>query len=145
MARLPEPVPGLVISYAYLWRDEALAGREEGRKDRPCVVVLAVRPLKGGIVVTVAPITHLPPRHPDAAIEVPAATKARLGLDGDRSWIVPADLNQFIWPGVDLRPIRRGETRFDYGLLPASLYRRLRDRVLALARAGRARATSRDG
>lgn len=32
---LPRPIPGLVISYAYLWMQEALGGAEEGRKDRP--------------------------------------------------------------------------------------------------------------
>jgi hypothetical protein len=33
---IPNPEPGLVISYAYLWHDEHHAGREEG-KDRPSV------------------------------------------------------------------------------------------------------------
>jgi hypothetical protein len=40
---LPEPVPGLVIGYAYLWRDEAPRGQDKGLKDRPCVIVLAVQ------------------------------------------------------------------------------------------------------
>lgn len=40
---LPEPKPGRVIGYAYLWRDQAAKGREEGIKDRPCVIVLAVQ------------------------------------------------------------------------------------------------------
>jgi hypothetical protein len=31
----PEPQPGLIISYAYLWHHEHRAGREEGLKDRP--------------------------------------------------------------------------------------------------------------
>lgn len=39
---IPNPEPGLVISYAYLWHDEQQAGREEGRKDGPSVIVLAV-------------------------------------------------------------------------------------------------------
>jgi hypothetical protein len=38
---LPAPQRGLVISYAYLWHHEHRAGLEEGRKDRPCVIVLA--------------------------------------------------------------------------------------------------------
>lgn len=141
---LPEPVPGLVIGYAYLWRDEALRGLEEGRKDRPCVIILSVASEAGQTVVTVAPITHSPPPYPDSAIEIPAATKARLGLDGQRSWIVAADLNRFIWPGGDLRPVKRGTARYAYGLIPAALYRQVRDRVLALARSGRAALTARD-
>ncbi len=39
--KLPAPEPGSVIRYAYLWADEQRRGREEGRKDRP-VLVLAV-------------------------------------------------------------------------------------------------------
>ena len=140
---LPEPVPGLVISYAYLWRDEALRGQEEGRKDRPCVIILAVEEANGRTVVTVAPVTHAPPAHMERAIEIPAATKQRLGLDSERSWVIAADLNRFVWPGVDLRPIRRGAKTYTYGLLPAALYRQVRDQVLALARAGRAAVTPR--
>ncbi|MBO9560874.1 MAG: type II toxin-antitoxin system PemK/MazF family toxin [Caulobacter sp.] len=140
---LPDPAPGLVIGYAYLWRDEAMAGREEGRKDRPCVIILTVETKDGQTVVTVAPITHSPPTDAENAVEIPPATKARLGLDGARSWIIAADLNRFVWPGVDLRPVQRGETQYAYGLLPAMLYRQVRDKVLALARAGRAAMTTR--
>ena len=37
---LPEPEPGLVISYAS-WHHEHQSGHDEARKDRPCVIVLA--------------------------------------------------------------------------------------------------------
>jgi len=140
---LPKPTPGLVIQYAYLWRDEALQGREDAVKDRPCVVILAVEDRDGHPVVTVAPVTHSPPRHPDIAVEIPAATKARLGLDSERSWVVVADLNRFVWPGVDLRPARRGSRTFVHGLLPHALYDQIRQKTLALARAGKARITPR--
>ena len=40
MTTLPDPIPGLVIRYAYLWRDEALRRREEGTKYRSAMVVL---------------------------------------------------------------------------------------------------------
>ncbi len=102
---LPEPRPGLVVRYAYLWRSEAARGREDGSKDRPCVVVLAVHAQGRELVVTVAPITHSPPAAAARAVELPAATKRRLGLDGARSWIVTDDLNRFVWPGPDLRPV----------------------------------------
>lgn len=39
---LPAPQPGLVICYSFLWSHEHRRGQEEGRKDRPCVIVLAV-------------------------------------------------------------------------------------------------------
>ena len=51
---LPEPRPGLVIRYAYLWRDQGLAGADEAAKDRPCVVGFVptklLEALKGRIV-----------------------------------------------------------------------------------------------
>jgi len=51
---IPNPEPGLVVSYAYLWHREKRAGQDEGRKDRPSVIVLAVeRESNGAITVTV--------------------------------------------------------------------------------------------
>ncbi len=38
----PDPHPGLVIRYAYLWKREHDEGREDGSKDRPCSIVLSV-------------------------------------------------------------------------------------------------------
>lgn len=127
MARLPEPRPGLVIRYAYLWRDEARTGRDEGAKDRPCVIVLAVENQPGGRMVTVAPMTHSPPRTAGDAVELPELTKQRLGLDGDRSWVVVTEVNRFVWPGPDLRPVTAG--RWDYGLVSGDLLRAVRERM----------------
>jgi len=144
---LPEPKVGLVIRYAYLWREEALAGQDEGRKDRPCVILLVGPAREGGTLLTVAPITHTPPdpeRRADA-IELPAPTQLRLGLDGERSWVLASDLNQFVWPGFDLRPIRRGADEVAFGFLPASLVEDLRASVLAVARRGGPVVTPRSG
>ena len=59
---LPDPVPGLVIRYAYLWFGEYAAGQEEGVKDRPCAIVAAIRSDEDGNTrVLVLPITHTPP------------------------------------------------------------------------------------
>ena len=136
MPVLPDPQPGLVVAYDYLWRDEALRGQESGGKTRPCVILLAVRKQAGAIVVTVAPVTHRPPGNAKFALEIPATTKRRLGLDDQRSWIVLHDLNQFVWPGTDLRAVAGGNDSFAYGALPRSLYNALRDRILALFREG---------
>lgn len=141
---LPDPVPGLVISYAYLWRNQQEQGREEGVKDRPCVVVLAVRQEEGERIVTVAPITHTPPRHPKDAIELPAATKRRLGLDDARSWIVATELNRFLWPGPDLRPVPGKPGAFAYGGLPKQLMVQLKERIAELHRDRRFRLVRRD-
>jgi hypothetical protein len=142
---LPEPRPGLVIRYAYLWRNEAERGREEGSKDRPCVVVLSVRDREGDRVVTVAPITHSPPRPDSGAVAIPPATKQRLGLDDLPAWIVTDDLNEFVWPGPDIRPIpRKPPGTYAYGLIPAGLYNAVRQRIIEHARARRVQPVRRD-
>jgi len=82
---IPAPERGLVVCYAYVWHSEYLRGREEGVKDRPCVIVLAIEEDDGVCVVTVAPVTHSEPANQDDAVEIPLPTKRRLGLDSTRS------------------------------------------------------------
>ncbi len=131
---LPDPTPGLVISYAYPWHDEARRGQEEGSKDRPCVIVLSAIHGPSGTVVTVAPVTHHPPLDQAAAIELPAITKRRLGLDDDPSWVVVSEVNRFHWPGPEVRPIPGSDPpNFRYGLLPARLFLRIRERLIDIA------------
>lgn len=85
---LPKPVPGLVISYSYLWSDEHKTGVEEGRKNRPCAIVAARRIVEGHEIVTVfrsriplRPILAMPSR-------CPRLSKLTLGLTTRRhgSW-----------------------------------------------------------
>jgi mRNA-degrading endonuclease toxin of MazEF toxin-antitoxin module len=134
----PKPRPSLVIRYSYLWRAEKAEGREEGIKDRPCAVILVLRSQDNRERVVVLPITHAPPRDPDFALEIPAETKARIGLDADRSWIMLSEINRFTWPGPDLRPTVNGDLQsIVYGMLPEHLIKKLRDRVLDILRRGR--------
>ena len=134
---LPIPRPGLVIGYSYLWLAERRRGRIEGTKDRPCVIVLSASAVAQGVVVTVAPITHTP-QAAAACAEIPAITKTRLGLDADRSWVVIEEVNRFLGPDPDLRPVaRESGDRFEYGMLPPGLFRQIADRLVAHARAGR--------
>jgi hypothetical protein len=131
----PEPQPGLVLRYAYLWRAEADEGKDEGVKDRPCAVVLTANTEDGDTRVYVLPITHSAPARPDLAVELPAPTKQRLGLDSERSWVVISEANVFSWPGPDLRFLPgKGPESSIYGMLPPGLFRTIRDRFLALAR-----------
>jgi mRNA-degrading endonuclease toxin of MazEF toxin-antitoxin module len=129
MAKFPEPQAGLVISYSYLWFEEFESGQVEGRKDRPCAVILAVDvPDKASRYrkrVVVVPITHAAPRDPGVAVEIPGAVKNHLGLDSERSWVILDEINEFGWPGFDLRPIKGDDVRIDYGFLPPRLFRRL--------------------
>ncbi len=134
----PVPVPGLVIRYSYLWAREHAQGREEGTKDRPCAVVLALTDDAGDVVVTVLPITHTPPNDARLAVEIPPATKRRLGLDDDRSWVVLTEANRFIWPGPDLRPQHRDDaSSVAYGSLPYALFDDIRLKFLAVLKARR--------
>lgn len=142
----PVPRPGLVVRYRYLWRREARAGREDGSKDRPCAVVMVVEGAAGERPrVLVLPVTHTEPRDPGTeAVEIPAATKRRLGLEEARSWLVLSEANDFRWPGPDLCPLPgQGPETSAYGFLPPALFRRIRDRFLALARERRAAAVPR--
>jgi hypothetical protein len=67
---LPEPVPGLVIRYSYLWHSEYVRGLEEGQKDRPCAIVAAVRSDETGLTrILVLPVTHTAPEHPELAVD----------------------------------------------------------------------------
>jgi hypothetical protein len=141
---LPRPAPGLVISYAYLWRHEHRRGQEEGVKARPCAIVLATRRIGEDIVVTVAPITHTPPHDPAAAVELPAKVKRHLRLDDEPSWIMADEVNRFRWPGPDVRPVSRSEPgRFHYGFLPEDLFSVLQRRMASLYRARRLAVTPR--
>jgi hypothetical protein len=136
----PAPIPGLVIRYSYLWRGEHLQGREEGVKDRPCAVLLAITDEAGDQKVIVLPVTHTPPNDAAHGVEIPAATKRRLGLDDDRSWIVVTEANRFTWPGPDLRLAISGDpASVAYGELPSALFEQVREKWLAYFKAQKAR------
>ena len=142
---LPRPEPGLVIQYAYLWRDEALRGLQEGRKDRPCVIVVVRWDRPDACRVVVVPTTHAAPGDDGQAIPIPIAVKRRLGLDEEPTWIVATEANVFVWPGPDLRLAKRpdAERGIAYGYLPSGLFRRLVETFRARMTAPGAGLTSR--
>ncbi len=93
---LAPPERGSVIRYAYLWADEDAAGREEGRKDRPVLVLaLSVNEQHGMTRLLVVAITHSPRTDPNDAVSMPREVKRRLGLDDAPAWIVTAEANAF--------------------------------------------------
>ena len=143
--RIPRPVAGQVIRYSYLWRREILGERDEGGKDRPSTVILAAFVEDGETRVYVLPITHRSPGPETHAIEIPMRVKRHLGLDGDRSWIILDEINDFIWPGHDLRPVPgSAPPRIDYGVLPPRFFDEVRTAFLALARNRRVQRVPRD-
>jgi len=140
----PAPKPGLVIRYSFLWSHEARAGADEGSKDRPCaIVVAATLDGAGDVTVLVAPITHAPPEEDDS-IRVPPTVARSLGLDGERHWIRVDELNEFVWPGYDLRPIAGQPDAYAYGMLPRALYEALRTAIRARLKRIRPQVQKRD-
>lgn len=128
----PEPVPGLVIRYSYLWRREYERGQEEGVKARPCAVVTVVTDNQDNKLVTVLPITHTPPPDTALAVELPYATKQRFSLDAERSWVMLTEANRFIWPGPDLVMNETGNPEsVAYGLLPRGLFKEIKEKFAA--------------
>ena len=116
---LPKPEPGLVIRYSYLWHREFQKGQEEGVKDRPCAIVLALNNMSEETQVLVVPVTHSPPSDLSYAMELPFTVKAHLGLDAEPSWVMISESNLFNWPGPDLRRVQGcDDASVAYGFLP---------------------------
>jgi hypothetical protein len=70
--------------------------------------------------------------------------KEHLGRDSERSWVILKEVNIFTWPGFDLRPIKKGDSRVDYGLLPPKLFERLIEKFRELRAQGKVAGASRD-
>ncbi len=135
--KLPVPEEGLVIRYSYLWLAEYLEGREEGAKDRPCAIILAVenRDYDKRRRVVVLPITHTEPGANTPSLEIPPVTKKRLGLDDARSWVILSESNEFLWPGPDLRRARgEDDSSVAFGFLPPRFYAEIKRRFITLAK-----------
>lgn len=130
--KLPDPVPGLVIRYNYLWYDDKIKGLSEGTKDRPCAIIIASK--KTG-AVTVAPITHSQPEPGEESfsVEVPAGVAKQIGLDAEVNY-VRLELNRFEWPGDHLRPLPHDPDRIDYGMVPKEFFDAIRKRFAELVR-----------
>jgi hypothetical protein len=117
---------------------EHCEGREEGTKDRPCAIVLALQDHDDVTQVLVVPVTHSPPDKLDAALELPPAVKQHLGLDAERSWVVLSESNLFDWPGPDLHRVGdRDDSSVAYGFLPPRFFAEMRRRFLVLEAAAR--------
>ena len=141
---LPTPLPGLVMRYSYLWADDAAAGYEDGDKDRPAAIVMAVAH-PGETRVYVLAITHSAPMAGTEAMEIPPAVCRTAGLDAARSWVVLSEFNEFVWPGFDLALIPgRSPRTMAYGFLTPGFFTSVRDRWLALDAVGKTKPVSRD-
>jgi hypothetical protein len=124
------PFPGMIVRYSFLWSSEAKAGRTERRKDRPCVIITAIRRAADGrLRVRVLPITHVPSEEA-RSVAIPPKVKRHLGLDADASWIVLDEANEFFWPGVDLRPVSRLKPGvWTFGVLPMEIFDEIQSKL----------------
>ena len=130
---LPKPEPGMVINYSYLWHREFSKEMEEGRKDRPALIILAVEDDDLGLMITVLPIMHSTTLTA-VGLEIPSAVNVHLGLDDQRSWVVVEEGNEFIWPGFDLRK-RKQTGRLEYGFLPPKLFDKIKQAFVGVHQA----------
>lgn len=137
---LAPPEPGAIIRYAYLWAAEAGRGREEGRKDRPALVLALVVHNEAGLAeVLVLAVTHTKPQRSSDAVAIPASVRRRLGLDDAPAFIITSQANAFFWPGPDIRPIPgRKPPSILYGKVPHALLREAARSFLANRKTQRA-------
>ncbi|WP_179381799.1 hypothetical protein [Jannaschia marina] len=100
------PAVGDVWSYPYLWARQAKSGETEGRKTRPCALILLLRQDDGRTLVVLLAITTQPPLPGQTAIEVPQIERRRAGLDVDRPlWVIVDERNEDVLPGsYDFEP-----------------------------------------
>ncbi len=133
---LPDPKPGLVVRYDYLWSREAAAGRAEG-KDRPACLVAASDSLTSPRYVVLLPITHSPPDHDTVGVEIPARVKQAIGLDDAPSWVIVSEHNVDEWPNAGLSPIPGRPGTFSYGFIPPGLFAQIKSKFIELARQNR--------
>ena len=139
---LPEPKPGLVVRYDYLWTHEAAAGCDHGN-DRPTCIVAATDNLVRSRHVVLLPITHTPPTGDTVGIEIPARVKQTIGLDDAPSWVIVSEHSIDEWPNAGLSPVPSKPGVFAYGFIPPGLFKQIKARFLELARRNKTAAVHR--
>ncbi len=132
---LPEPKPGLVIRYDYLWTREAAAGKQQS-KDRPACLVAASDSTVAPRFVVILPITHSAPTGDTVGMEIPPKVAQALGLDEARNWVVVSDHNVDEWPNAGIAPLPGRPDIFSYGFIPPRLFTQIRERFLELSEQG---------
>ena len=88
------PKAGDVLRYPYLWARQAGRGETEGRKSRPCAVILSLRAGSGQTELRLCAVTTQPPQKDTHAVEIPEIEKRRAGLDGSlQLWVIVDEHN----------------------------------------------------
>ena len=126
---LPEPKPGLVFRYDYVWDREARAGKDTS-KDRPvCLAVATDSPIEPRLVV-ILPITHSKPAAGTIGVEIPADIRRYLKLDDERCWIIVSEANVDTWPNSGIASVPGKPGSFSYGTLPRGLFATVKEMTL---------------
>ncbi len=94
---------GHVLRYVYLFASEEAAGRDEGVKERPVVVINVDHEAR---LVHVLAVTTKGDGKP-GAIPIPADVAAAANLSPTSSVLV-TEYNEFRWLGFDIRPLADG-------------------------------------
>lgn len=128
---IPDPSPGLVVRYDYLWSREQAVGRSQG-KDRPVCLIAASSTTPRFVVLL--PITHSRPTGDTVGIEIPAKVRQSIGLDDAPSWVIVSEHNVDEWPNAGLAPIPGKTDVYAYGFIPPGLFTRIKEEFLKLAR-----------
>jgi hypothetical protein len=115
---LPEPRPGLVIRYDYLWSREAAAGRDQG-KERPACLVAATDTTVSPRFVVILPITHTRPDRDTVGVEIPAKVRAAIGLDDAPCWVIVSEHNVDEWPNGEPGGSARAAGSLQFWVHPA--------------------------
>ncbi|MBS0472311.1 MAG: hypothetical protein JSR60_14660 [Proteobacteria bacterium] len=126
---LPEPEPGLVFRYDFLWRREARAGRDTSKQRPACIAVATASEMISQRVV-ILPITHSQPTGDTIGIELTASVRRALGLDDQPCWVVVSEYNIDNWPNPGIAPLPNSRTSFAYGFLPPDLFERIKAEFL---------------
>ncbi len=133
---LPDPKPGLVIRYDYLWTREAAAGRDQG-KERPACLVAATDSAASPRFVVILPITHTPPDKNTVGVEIPPKVRQNIGLDDAPSWVIVSEHNVDEWPNGGLAQLPGRAGVFSYGFIPPGLFAQVKAKFLELSGQGR--------
>jgi hypothetical protein len=133
---IPEPKPGLVIRYDYLWTHEAAAGRDQG-KERPACLVAGTDSLASPRFVVILPITHTPPDKNTVGVEIPAKVRQAIGLDDAPCWVIVSEHNVDEWPTGGLAPVPGRPGVFSYGFIPPGLFGQVKTKFLELSGQGK--------
>jgi len=135
---VPDPKPGLVVRYDYLWLQEAATGRDQGKaKARPACLLAASDSSTRPRFVVILPTTHTPPSVDTIGIEIPPKVRQGIGLDEEPCWVIVSEHNVDEWPNAGLEPIPGQPGIFAYGFVPPRLFARIKRKFLDLAKQNR--------